>query len=210
MNIGIIGSGSIGSSLGQIWARKGHQVFFSFSRDASKLDALAQSVPNSRACTPKEAAANSEVVLFAVRWANVAQAIEAAGSLQGKILIDCTNPLTPDMSDLAVGHTSSAAEEIAKLAPGAKVVKAFNTAFAQIYQSDSRFFGSRLPTMFYCGDDGSAKASVAHLIKEAGFEPLDSGPLKVARYLEPLAMLVIQLGYGIGMGANIAVTLIRR
>ncbi len=114
------------------------------------------------------------------------------------------------MGDLAVGHTSSAAEEITKLAPGAKVVKAFNTAFAQIYQSDSRFFGSRLPTMFYCGDDSGAKATVAHLIKEAGFEPLDSGSLKVARYLEPLAMLVIQLGYGMGMGTNIAVSLIRR
>ncbi|HAM50406.1 MAG TPA: NADPH-dependent F420 reductase, partial [Nitrospiraceae bacterium] len=167
-------------------------------------------VPNSRPGTPKEAAAESEVVLLSVRWPHVAEAIQAAGSLQGKILIDCTNPLTPDMGDLAVGHTSSAAEEITKLAPGAKVVKAFNTAFAQIYQSDSRFFGSRLPTMFYCGDDSGAKATVAHLIKEAGFEPLDSGSLKVARYLEPLAMLVIQLGYGMGMGTNIAVSLIRR
>jgi len=96
------------------------------------------------------------------------------------------------------------------MAPGAKVVKAFNTAFAQIYHSHSRLFGSRLPTMFYCGDDSGAKASVESLIKEIGFEPVDSGSLKVARYLEPLAMLVIQLGYGRGMGTNIALSLMRR
>ncbi|MGD0887598.1 MAG: NADPH-dependent F420 reductase [Thermodesulfovibrionales bacterium] len=210
MNIGIIGSGNVGGSLGKIWAEKGHQVIFSFSRDAAKLDALARSVPNARPGTPKVAAVESEVVLLSVRWAQVAEAIQSAGSLQGKILIDCTNPLKLNRSDLDVGHTSSAAEEIAKMAPGAKVVKAFNTAFAQIYHSHSRLFGSRLPTMFYCGDDSGAKASVESLIKEIGFEPVDSGSLKVARYLEPLAMLVIQLGYGRGMGTNIALSLMRR
>ncbi|MGD1076551.1 MAG: NADPH-dependent F420 reductase [Thermodesulfovibrionales bacterium] len=210
MNIGIIGSGNVGSSLGKIWAENGHQVIFSFSRETAKLNALAQSVPNARPGTPKEAAVQSEVVLLSVRWAQAAEAIQSAGSLQGKILIDCTNPLKPDMSGLEVGHTSSAAEEIAKMAPGAKVVKAFNTAFAQVYQSHSRLFGSRRPTMFYCGDDSSAKASVEHLIKEVGFEPLDSGSLRGARYLEPLAMLVIQLGYERGMGTNIALSLIRR
>ena len=138
------------------------------------------------------------------------EALKAAGPLKEKILIDCTNPLKPDFSELAIGHDTSAAEEIAKMAPGAKVVKAFNSVFADIYNSESRLFGSRMPTMFYCGDDDGAKSTVAKLIRETGFEPIDAGPLRSARYLEPLAMLMIQLGYGQGMGTNIALNLIRR
>lgn len=210
MNIGIIGAGNMGSGLGKLWAQKGHRVIFSYSRDPEKLDALAKSNPNASAGTPAEAVKLSEVILLSVRWVAVEDAIKAAGPIQGKILIDCTNPLKPDLSDLAIGHTTSAAEEIAKLVPRAKVVKAFNTVFAEIYHSDSRLYGSRRPTMFYCGDDIGAKTTVAKLINELGFAPIDAGPLKSARYLEPLAMLMIQLGYVQGMGTNIAVNLIRR
>jgi len=210
MNIAVIGSGNMGSGLGKIWAKKGHKIIFSFSRDMARLTELAGSVPNARAATPAEAVQQSEVVLLSVRWANIEEAIKAAGSLKGKILIDCTNPLKPDLSDLAIGHTTSAAEEIAKLAVGAKVVKAFNTVFAEVYHSGSRLFGTRITTMFYCGDDVGAKTTVEQLIKEIGFEPIDAGGLRVARYLEPLAMLMIQLGYVKGMGTNIAMSLIRR
>ncbi len=210
MNIGIIGSGNMGSGLGKIWARRGHQVIFSFSRDMNKLNELARSVPNSRAASPAEAVEQSEVVLLAVRWANVEEAIKAGGSFKEKVLIDCTNPLNPDLSDLAIGHTTSAAEEIARLAKEAKVVKAFNTVFAEVYHSSSRRFGTRMTSMFYCGDDVEAKATVEKLIKEVGFEPIDAGPLKVARYLEPLGMFMVQLGYVRGMGTNIALSLIRR
>jgi hypothetical protein len=150
------------------------------------------------------------VLLLSVRWETVTEALQASGPLQEKILIDCTNPLKPDFSELALGHATSAAEEIARMAPGAKVVKAFNSVFAEIYHSESRLFGSRMPTMFYCGDDDGAKKTVAQLIRETGFEPVDAGPLKSARCLEPLAMLMIQLGYGQGMGTNIALNLIRR
>jgi len=210
MNIGIIGSGNIGSGLGKIWAQKGHKVMFSFSQNQEKLKALAVADQNSSAGSPAEAVQHSEVLLLSVRWETVVEALKAAGPLQEKILIDCTNPLKPDLSDLALGHTTSAAEEIAKMAPGAKVVKAFNSVFADIYHSESRLFGSRMPTMFYCGDDDGAKPTVVRLIRETGFEPIDAGPLKSARYLEPLAMLMIQLGYGQGMGTNIALSLIRR
>lgn len=210
MNIGIIGSGNMGSGLGKIWAEKGHSIIFSFSRDAAKLEALARSVPNARAGAPREAAEQSDVVLFSVRWASVEQAIEAAGPLKGKILIDCTNPLTLDADALIVGRTTSAAEEIAKRAPGAKIVKAFNTIFADIYQSPSRLFGSRRATMFFCGDDDDAKKTVSKLIMDVGFEPVDAGGLQVARYLEPLAMLMIHLGYVRGMGTNIGLSLISR
>lgn len=210
MNIGIIGSGNVGSGLGKIWAQKGHKVIFSFSRNQEKLKALALTDQNSSAGSPAEAVQHGELLLLSVRWETVREALNAAGPMQEKILIDCTNPLTPDFSELALGHTTSAAEEIAKIAPGAKVVKAFNSVFADIYHSESRLFGSRMPTMFYCGDDTGAKTAVARLIRETGFEPIDAGPLKSARYLEPLAMLMIQLGYGQGMGTSIALNLIRR
>ena len=209
MKIGIIGSGNIGSGLGKIWAQKGHRIIFSFSRNQGKLKALADSVANASAGSPAEAVQQSEVILLSVRWGNLKEVLDKAGPLKGKIVIDCTNPLKPDLSELALGHTTSAAEEIANMVPGAKVVKAFNSVFADIYHSESRLFGSRMATMFYCGDDG-AKTIVARLIRETGFEPIDAGPLKIARCLEPLAMLMIQLGYGLGMGTNIALNLIRR
>ena len=210
MNIGIIGAGNIGSGLGKLWAKKGHKIIFSFSRNPEKLKSLSDAVENASAGSPAEAVQQSDVILFSVRWENVREALEAAGPLQGKIVIDCTNPLNPDLSGLEVGRTSSAAEEIAKIAAGAKVVKAFNTVFADVYHSESRLFGSRMPTMFFCGDDGEAKTTVAKLIREAGFEPVDAGPLRSARYLEPLAMLMIQLGYGQGMGTNITLNLTSR
>jgi len=210
MKIAVIGSGKMGSGLGRIWAEKGHHVIFSFSRSQEKLDTLARTVRNSAAGTPGEAVKASEVILLSPVWSAVKEAIRAAGDMRGKILIDCTNPLKADARELVLGHTTSAAEEIAKLAPGALVVKAFNTAFAEVYHTDSRLFGSRRPTMFYCGDDSGAKTVVAKLITEVGFSPLDAGPLRCARYLEPLAMLMIQLGYGQGMGTDIALNLIHR
>jgi predicted dinucleotide-binding enzyme len=199
MNIGIIGAGNIGSGLGKLWAKK-YKIIFSFSRNPEKLKSLSGAVENAAAGSPAEAVRQSDVILFSVRWANVREALEAAGPLQGKIVIDCTNPLNPDLSGLAVGLSSSAAEEIAKIATGARVVKAFNTVFADVYHSESRLFGSRMPTMFFCGDDGEAKTTVAQLIREAGFEPVDAGPLRSARYLEPLAMLMIQLRIWAGHG----------
>lgn len=210
MNIGIIGSGNMGGGLGRIWAKRGHTVIFSYSRSQEKLAALAASVPNAKTGTPAEAAAQADVVLLAVPWSSVPDALKQAGDLKNKVVIDCTNPLRPDLSGLALGHTTSAAEEIEKMASGARIVKAFNTAFAQVYQEGNRLFGSRMATMLYCGDDADAKAAAARLIQDVGFEPIDCGPLTSARYLEPLAMLMITLGYGQGMGTNIAMNLIRR
>jgi predicted dinucleotide-binding enzyme len=210
MKIGIIGSGNMGGGLGRIWAGKGHAVIFSYSRSAEKLNSLAASVPHARVDTPSEASAGSDIILLSVRWIDVPDALRQAGDLKGKIVIDCTNPLKPDLSGLVLGCSTSAAEEIAKMVPGARVVKAFNTAFAQIYQEETRLFGSRRVAMFYCGDDAEAKTTVEKLIIDIGFEPVDSGPLASARYLEPLAMLMITLGYGVGMGTNIAYDLIRR
>ena len=210
MNIGIIGSGNMGSGLGKLFAEKGHTVFFS-SRNTEKAIEVAKAVGDAaQGGTVEDAARFGDVILIATPWSSTLDAIRSAGPLDGKIVIDCTNPLNPDMSGLTLGLSTSAAEEIAKLAPGSKVIKAFNTAFAEIYHSRSRLFGSRIPTMFYCGDDADAKTIVKKLIFEVGFEPIDAGPLTSARYLEPLAMLVIQLGYGQKMGTNFSVSLMRR
>jgi len=111
---------------------------------------------------------------------------------------------------LTVGHATSAAEEISKWATGAKVVKAFNTTFAQILHSANPWFGSQNPTVFYCGDNAAAKVKVASLITEIGFEAIDAGPLKNARDLEPMVELMIQLGCGLGMGTDMPIKLIRR
>jgi len=209
MNIGIIGSGKMGSGLGKIWSKR-NRIYFSYSHDMDKLRALAQECPDAKAVSPEEAAADSEVVLLAAPWPAVPDALDRAGSLSGKVLIDCTNPIKPDMSGLVIGHTTSAGEEISRMAPGARVVKAFNTAFAEIYHEGTRLFGSRRLGMLYCGDDTEAKAVVSRLIAEVGFDPIDAGPLHCARYLEAVAMLMVQLGYGMGMGPNIGLSLIRR
>lgn len=210
MNIGIIGSGRMGSGLGRIWAGRGHKVFFS-ARDIQKAAGVARAIGgNTAGGTVAEAVGSSEAILLATPWSSALEAVRAAGPLSGKILIDCTNPLQDDLSGLTIGHTTSAAEEIAKAAVGAKVIKAFNTVFADIYHAESRLFGSRMATMLYCSDDEHAKTVVKRLIVETGFEPVDAGPLTSARYLEPLAMLMISLGYKMKMGTHIALSLMRR
>ncbi|MDD1750064.1 MAG: NADPH-dependent F420 reductase [Methanothrix sp.] len=210
MKIGIIGSGNVGSALGKIWGRNGHEILFS-SRNPEKLKSLAQSVgKNAFYGLPADAVKFGEVVALAVPWGQAENALLSAGPMNGKILIDCTNPLKPDYSGLSVGGATSAAEEVARMARGAKVVKAFHTTFAALMQSDSRMFGSTNPTGFFCGDDAASKAVVESLIRETGLEPLDVGPLSYARYLEPMAMLMINLGFAQKMGTNIALKLLRR
>ena len=171
MKIGIIGSGNVGSALGKIWAAKGHEIMFS-SRHPDKIKALAESA-GKNACfgLPAEAAKFGDVIALAVPWSQAENALLSAGSLEGKILIDCTNPLKPDFSGLAVGFTTSAAEEDAKVAKGAKVVKAFNTTFAVLMASESRMFGDVSPTGFYCGDDAAAKGCRLRPHQRYGLRP---------------------------------------
>ena len=209
MNIGILGSGNVGSTLGKAWAKRGHRILFSYSRDPKKLESLATSAgPNTRAGTPAEAVQFGEVILFAPPWPAVDHALKAAGPLAGKILIDCTNPLTQDLSGLEIGHTTSAAEEIAKKTPGARVVKAFNMIGAE--NMANPHFGAEQATMLICGDDAAAKTVIARLTEELGFEAADAGPLRAARLLEPLAMLWIHLAYAQRMGTGIGFKLLRR
>jgi NADPH-dependent F420 reductase len=210
MRIGILGAGNVGGALARVWAAKGHEIVFGVPdpRGERVARALAALPGKGRAATNVEAAAAAEVVVLSVPWPAARQAVETAGDLTGKVLVDCTNPLAPDLRGLVVGLTTSGAEEIAAWAPAAKVVKAFNTIGAVNF-GNARF-GDSLADGFYCGDDGAAKKLVRGLIEDAGFHPVDVGPLTNARLLEPLALLWIDLAVNQKQGANHAFKLLRR
>ncbi|MGH6836007.1 MAG: NADPH-dependent F420 reductase [Methylocella sp.] len=209
MNVGIIGSGNMGASMGKAWAAKGHKVLFSFSQDAAKLRAVTEAAgPAGRSGAPAEAVAFGDVILLAVPWNAVTEALNAAGAIREKPLFTCVNCVKPDMSGLAIGTTTSAAEEIAKLVPGAKVVEAI-PPMAQILAADSHHLGGQQISTFYCGNDADAKAAVALLLRDLDLEPVDAGPLTSARFIEPAGMLVVQLGYGMGLGLNVGMKLLR-
>jgi 8-hydroxy-5-deazaflavin:NADPH oxidoreductase len=209
MNIGIIGAGNVGGTLGKRWARNGHQVVFASREPQSeKMRSLLTEAPNAKAASNAEAVNASDLILLATPFPAVQQALREAGNLSGKTVIDATNPLLPNLEGLSVGCTDSAAEQVARWAPGAKVVKTFNTVGASIMANPD--FGQRRVAMFYCGNDAEAKKTVAKLIGELGFEALDAGPLKQARALEPFAMLWISLALHYGYSTNIGFELLRR
>ena len=208
MRIAVIGTGNVGGALGTRWAQGGHNVIFA-SRDPESEKArtlLLRAGPSARVTTLREAVADAEIVVLATPWQAAQETLTAAGDLSGKIVIDATNPLK-DMK-LAVGHTTSAGEQVAVWATDARVVKAFNNVGAGT-MADADYRGQK-PTTFICGDDAQAKHTVAQLAEELGFEVVDAGPLTSARYLEPLAVLWITLAYSQGMGPNIAFKLLRR
>lgn len=209
MKIGIIGAGNMGTGMGKFWAKNGHQLMFSYSRSLEKLKVAAESVsPDTLTGTPAEAVQFADVVVLSVTWAAVEDALQQAGSLDRKIVFSCVNPLLPDLSGLAIGTTTSAAEAIAKLAPGARLVESM-PLFAEVLHSTTTQFGEQTPSVFYCGDDVEAKAIVADLLRETGAEPIDAGPLKNARYVEPAGMLLVQLAYAQQMG-QVAIKLLQR
>jgi predicted dinucleotide-binding enzyme len=209
MNIGIIGSGNMGASMGKVWAAKGHVVLFSFSKDPEKLRTVAAAAgPKARTGTPAEAVAFGDVVLLAVPWAAVTAALKKAGPIKGKTLFSCVNCLKPDFSGLEVGTTTSAAEEIAKLVPDATVVEAL-PPMAQILASDSRRLAGQQISTFCCGNDATAKSTVAALLRDLDLEPIDAGRLTSARFIEPAGMLTVQLAYGMGLGPHVGMKLLR-
>ncbi|HKW88753.1 MAG TPA: NADPH-dependent F420 reductase [Candidatus Acidoferrales bacterium] len=210
MKIAILGAGNVGGALGKGWAAKGHSVFYGVpDPNGDKVRTLIGSIgANVRAGTVAEAAASAEAVVVATPWPAAQDAIRAAGNLAGKIVVDCTNPLDPDLSGLVLGHSTSAGEEVAKWAKGARVVKAFNTTGSG--NMTNAKYDSVRPTMCICGDDAAAKASVSKLAEDLDFEAVDAGPLRNARLLEPFAMLWIYLAIKQGLGPNIAFKLLRR
>lgn len=209
MKIAVIGTGNVGRALGVGWAGTGHEVIFGSRRPSSEeiQAVVAGAGDNARAALPSAAAAAAEVVVLAVPFTAVTGTVQALGDLTGKIVVDATNPIAPGLQ-LALGTTTSGAEEVAKLADGAQVVKAFNTTGAE-NMADPIYHGEPM-TMFICGDAAEAKKAVTQLAQDLGFEVADVGDLSKARFLEPMALAWISLAIGQGMGRQIAFKLVRR
>jgi len=205
MTIAIIGTGNMAKGLAGAFSKAGYPVTFG-SREADKAREAARELGgNISGADIASATGNADIVVLAIPFDAAADAIAAAGGLEGKIVIDITNPLTADYSGLTIGHSTSAGEEIQKLAPKAKVVKAFNTIFASVLQAGGKI-GDKPATVFIAGDDAAATQAVEAVVAKSGFVPVQVGGLSVSRYLEPVAGLNIQLGYMRGFGTEIAPT----
>jgi predicted dinucleotide-binding enzyme len=206
MRIGILGSGLMGGKLGTIFARAGHEVVFAYARHYEKLEQLARDAQgNARAGTPREAAQEADALLLAVHWSRMEDVLNQAGDLSGKVIVTCSLPMNDDDTGLVIAHTSSGAEELAKRVPEARVVCAFNTVPSEVLFG---VFAARReaarPSLVYCGDAARSKEIAAGLIRDVGFDPVDAGPLRIARYTEPFALLVAQLAYEGAEGPELA------
>lgn len=209
MKVTLIGAGNMGAGFVKQLTAAGHQVRVT-ARDLTKAQALASAHAGATAVPAAQALGDSQVVIVATGYADAVPALKALGSLEGRIVIDITNPLTADYMGLTLGFDTSAAEEIAKAFPGAQVVKAFNTVLAQVLTEGPAFPNGQTVPVFYAGDDERTKQTVRALAESIGFQPVDAGGLKNARYLEPVAGLNIYFAYGAGQGTQIAPTWIRR
>lgn len=205
MKIAIIGAGNVGRALGGGWRTAGHEVVYAL-RDRTSNSARSVAGQGFEVL-PLDTASDADVTVLSLPWTAIEPALKEVGSLAGSILVDTTNPLTPSL-DLAIGFDRSAGEQVAALASGARVVKAFNTTGAE-NMAALRDFPSR-PMMPVAGDDPEAKSLVSGLAEDLGFEPVDAGPLVASRLLEPLAMFWIKQAYAQQMGRDFAFSIIRR
>jgi 8-hydroxy-5-deazaflavin:NADPH oxidoreductase len=210
MKIAIIGAGNVGGTLGKGWAKSGHEVVFGVRdpADPKLKELLAAAGGPTKAASVKDAAASADVIVLTVPWGAAQDALKNAGNLNGKILLDCTNPLKPDLSGLTHGFTTSGGEQVAAWAPGARVVKIFNTTgFGNMANP---VYAQGAAMMLYCGDDPAAKKTAAQLARELAFEAYDVGPLQEARLLEPFALTWIHLAVFQKLGTNFAFLLKKR
>jgi len=197
MKVAILGKGNVGKALQTAFSKAKCDVQFGSRK------------PEKGELSQKDVVAWGEVVVLAVPHTAVAETINAVGpsAFRGKIVLDVTNALNQNW-ELAIGLSTSGGEEVAKLVPGAKVVKAFNTVFAE-NQSTGKI-GTETLTLFVAGDDEASKRAIMDIGAKIGFDPVDAGPLKAARYLEPMAVMLIGLGYGAKMGTGIGYRLVKR
>lgn len=209
MRIAVIGAGNVGQALGGNWSAKGHDVIFGVRQLGDPGLARLLAGAGATEALPAAAAAQADVVVLALPWAVAEGAVKALGELEGKVVIDCMNPLT--MTDgalgLARGFSTSGAETVQSWLPGAHVVKTLNQVGAEIMANPSTL--AAIPVMFLAGDDMTAKAKAAALVTDAGFEVLDAGPLRQARLLEALAMLWINQAIVRGEGRTWALGVLR-
>lgn len=199
MTTAIIGLGNMGKGIASRLAGKTDLILA--SRDAAAVTAFATGLANVRTGTVEQAIAAADIVIIALPY-DAALDLAASPTLDGKIVVDISNPVKADFSGLAIGHTTSAAEEIQQAAKGAKIVKAFNTIFASVFAAPPAAT-AEVP-VFLAGNDEAAVDAVADLVAKAGFASEKTGTLDAARLLEPLGMLNIRFGYGLGRGTAIA------
>ncbi len=144
-------------------------------------------------------------MLLAVHWSRVDDVLKQAGDLSGRVIVSCSLPMNADDTDLVIAHTSSGAEELAKKIPKARVVSAFGTVPSEVlFDVFERRRNATKPSLVYCGDDSKSKKTVAQLIRDVGFDPVDAGPLRIARYTEPFTLLIAQLAYEGNKGPQLA------
>ena len=203
MSIAILGAGNMGKGLAKRISAAGEDVVLA-ARDQKKTAETAKAIGARVKAAPTAAAAAADLIILAVPYTEAAAALGGAGDLAGKVIVDITNAVGPNMSMAVTGNTS-AAEEIQKEAGKASVVKAFNTIFARFFDET---FAADPPQVFYCGDNAAAKEKVAALIRQIGFEPVDAGPLENARQLEAMGNLGIRLAYGLGRGTTFTPALV--
>jgi hypothetical protein len=208
MSIGIIGAGNVGQALARNLVKQGERVVFGVPDAAKYAPAVAQLGPNARVDTVERAVLASDLLILAVPYGAAQQVAESLPDWGGRILVDATNPLAPGLAGLALGTTTSGAEEIARHARGARVVKAFNTTGAE-NMVQPRYPGGAV-FMPVAGDDAEARARVVALATRLGFEAVDVGPLSAARYLEPFAMTWIHMAIKRGLGRDFAFGLLKR
>jgi predicted dinucleotide-binding enzyme len=202
MKIAVFGAGSVGSTLGTAWQRRGHDISYGVRNpNDDKYASLGATVT-----TNEQAARDADVVALCTPWQATEEAVLSCGDLTGKVLIGCTNPLTADFTALEVGHTWSGAELVAGWAIGARVCKAMNQIGAPMMEAPAL---AGTPVMFVCGDDADAKSTTIGLVSELGFEVVDAGDLSIARLLEPFALLWIHLALRRGFGTNWGFGLLR-
>lgn len=178
MKIAILGAGNVGGALGKAFASAGHNILFGVPNpEDEKNKKLIESIGSNRALVSSvpDAVHSVELIILAVPWNSAQAALQSAGDLSGKIVVDCTNPLKEDLSGLAIGHTSSAAEQVAQWASGAKVCKSFNQTGFQNMANPK--FSSGKAAMFVCGDASDSKKIILQLAEQIGFESIDAGPL---------------------------------
>jgi len=206
MRIAIVGSGLMGGKLGTLWVRCGHEVTFSYARSSGKLARLARAAGRrAHAGSVREAVRAAEVVLLAIHWSRLTDVLAQCGPLAGKVVLSCSLPMNKADTALVSKRGSSGAEALAQRLPRARVVSAFNTVPSEVlFDVFARRAAVRRPQLLYCGDHAPSKRRTARLIRELGFEPLDVGPLRMARYTEPFALLVARLAYEVGRSPRLA------
>jgi 8-hydroxy-5-deazaflavin:NADPH oxidoreductase len=195
MKLAIIGNGAVGAALARLFRSAGHQVALGSRHPSNELGTTAIA----------DAVIRGDVVVLAVPFSAITGLLPSlAESLAGKIVVDPTNPLNADWSPRLLGQEHSAGEEVGRLLPQSRVVKAFNTVFADVMTKERLTRGDHPVTAFVAGDDKAAVDTVADLAKSAGFAPVKVGALPKARYLEAMAHLNIGIAVGQNGGTNAA------